>query len=605
MRVILRILAMVFKNYKKRVIVGYISVTGAAVAALFIPRVIGTSVNQVLESGEKDVNPLFMLALILFLAGTARGLFSFAQTYLGESTGQLIAYDIRNQYYDKLQHLSFGFHDKQSTGGLMSRATADVEGVRMFVNMGAIRFGFIVAMIIGVTAAMLLTNFKLAVVTLIFVPVMAWMGITTSRSLRKMWLKVQELTAEMITVLQENLTGIRLVKAFAAEEYEKEKFGASAKDVSDAMIAAQQRWAINFAAMNFSFILALGVILWVGGVDVISGKAIVRGELTYTGLTPGDLTAFIFYMGLLTMPVRMMGWMVNNFSRAASCGQRLFEVLDAESPVKEITGAQTLKNVSGNIVFRDVSFSYEPERPALKNINVEVNPGQIIALVGRPGSGKSTFSHLIPRFYDVIQGEITIDGFDVRDLTLSSLRSAVGIVQQDIFIHTMSIKDNITYGHQGATQEAIERVAKIAQLHEFIISLPDGYNTMVGERGVGLSGGQRQRLSIARTLLVEPSILILDDSTSSVDAQTEHLLQMTIAEAIANRTTFIITNRLSTIKSAELILVFKNGEIVERGTEAQLLELNGEYRELYEYQIRPHEEALKQLNINSLSEAGL
>ena len=371
------------------------------------------------------------------------------------------------------------------------------------------------------------------------------------------------------------------------------------------MIAAQQRWAINFAAMNFSFILALGVILWVGGVDVISGKAIVRGELTYTGLTPGDLTAFIFYMGLLTMPVRMMGWMVNNFSRAASCGQRLFEVLDAESPVKEITRAQTLKNVSGNIVFRDVSFSYEPERPALKNINVEVKPGQIIALVGRPGSGKSTFSHLIPRFYDVIQGEITIDGFDVRDLTLSSLRSAVGIVQQDIFIHTMSIKDNITYGHQGATQEAIERVAKIAQLHEFIISLPDGYNTMVGERGVGLSGGQRQRLSIARTLLVEPSILILDDSTSSVDAQTEHLLQMTIAEAIANRTTFIITNRLSTIKSAELILVFKNGEIVERGTEAQLLELNGEYRELYEYQIRPHEEALKQLNINSLSEAGL
>lgn len=605
MRVILRILAMVFKNYKKRVIVGYISVTGAAAAALFIPRVIGTSVNQVLESGEKDVNPLFMLALILFLAGTARGLFSFAQTYLGESTGQLIAYDIRNQYYDKLQHLSFGFHDKQSTGGLMSRATADVEGVRMFVNMGAIRFGFIVAMIIGVTVAMLLTNFKLAVVTLIFVPVMAWMGITTSRSLRKMWLRVQELTAEMITVLQENLTGIRLVKAFAAEDYEKEKFGDSARAVSESMIAAQQRWAINFAAMNFSFILALGVILWVGGVDVISGKAIVRGELTYTGLTPGDLTAFIFYMGLLTMPVRMMGWMVNNFSRAASCGQRLFEVLDAESPVKEITRAQTLKNVSGNIVFRDVSFSYEPERPALKNINVEVKPGQIIALVGRPGSGKSTFSHLIPRFYDVIQGEITIDGFDVRDLTLSSLRSAVGIVQQDIFIHTMSIKDNITYGHQGATQEAIERVAKIAQLHEFIISLPDGYNTMVGERGVGLSGGQRQRLSIARTLLVEPSILILDDSTSSVDAQTEHLLQMTIAEAIANRTTFIITNRLSTIKSAELILVFKNGEIVERGTEAQLLELNGEYRELYEYQIRPHEEALKQLNINSLSEAGL
>lgn len=605
MRVIIRILAMVFKNYKKRVIIGYISVTGAAAAALFIPRVIGTSVNQVLESGEKDVNPLFMLALILLLAGTARGLFSFAQTYLGESTGQLIAYDIRNQYYDKLQHLSFGFHDKQSTGGLMSRATADVEGVRMFVNMGAIRFGFIVAMIIGVTAAMLLTNFKLAVVTLIFVPVMAWMGITTSRSLRKMWLKVQELTAEMITVLQENLTGIRLVKAFAAEEYEKEKFGASAKDVSDAMIAAQQRWAINFAAMNFSFILALGVILWVGGADVINGKTIVRGELIYTGLTPGDLTAFIFYMGLLTMPVRMMGWMVNNFSRAASCGQRLFEVLDAESPVKDMPGAQNLENVAGSIVFKNVSFSYDPERPALRDINVEVKPGQIIALVGRPGSGKSTFSHLIPRFYDVTHGEITIDGVNVRNVTLSSLRSAIGIVQQDIFIHTMSIKNNITYGHQGASQAAIERVAKIAQLHEFITSLPDGYNTMVGERGVGLSGGQRQRLSIARTLLVDPSILILDDSTSSVDAQTEHLLQMTLAEAIENRTTFIITNRLSTIKSAELILVFKNGEIVERGNESQLLELNGEYRELYEYQIRPHEEALKQMNVNSLTEAGL
>jgi ATP-binding cassette subfamily B multidrug efflux pump len=604
MRVILRILGMVFKKYKKRVIIGYISVIGAAAASLFIPRVIGTSVNQVVESGEKDVTSLFMLALILLLAGTARGLFSFAQTYLGESTGQLVAYDIRNEFYDKLQHLSFGFHDKQSTGGLMSRATADVEGIRMFVNMGAIRFGFIVAMIIGVTISMLLTDFKLAVITLTFVPVMAWLGITTSRSLRKMWLRVQELTAEMVTVLQENLTGIRLVKAFAAEDYEKEKFGASAKDVSEAMITAQQRWAKNFAAMNFSFILALGVILWVGGVEVINGKTVVNGQLMYSGLTPGDLTAFIFYMGLLTMPVRMMGWLVNNVSRAASCGQRIFEVLDVESPVKEIPGAENLVNISGNIVFKNVSFSYTPERPALTNASVDVQQGQTIALVGRPGSGKSTFCHLIPRFYDVTEGQITIDGIDVREVTLSSLRSVVGIVQQDIFIHTMSIRNNIAYGQQNASQEDIERVAKISQLHDFIISLPDGYDSMVGERGVGLSGGQRQRLSIARTLLTKPSVLILDDSTSSVDAQTEHLLQMTITEALENRTTFIITNRLSTIKSADLILVFKNGKIIERGNETELLELNGEYKELYEYQIRPHEESLNQMKSNSLHEVG-
>ncbi|MBM3925065.1 MAG: ABC transporter ATP-binding protein [SAR202 cluster bacterium] len=591
MGILFRILGQVYRRHRWRVLAGYGAVVLASLSALAIPSVLGDAVNRVLGDSDTSTSMLYLLALVVLLAGAARGLFSLGQMYIGDSIAQRYAYELRNEFFAKLQDLSFGFHDKQKTGVLMSRATSDVDGVRQFITQGAIRLGFIVAMVGGIAIAMLLTDVTLAVVSLAFVPFLIWRAIATSQHLRKGWMKVQQHTGQMAAVLQENLTGNRVVKAFGGEPYEIEKFNTRSSAVAREGYMVDRDWAKNFSIMNFGFLASMGVVLWVGGMEVIEGRQVVDGAPRYTGLTPGELTAFIFYLGLLSMPVRMSGWMVNSISRAISCGQRLFEIIDTETEVKERPGAKEVGRAEGRVRFEGVTFGYEGGPPAIKDLNLTVEAGQRVALMGQAGSGKSTLAHLLLRFYDVDAGRITIDGVDVREVTLGSLRRNVGIVQQDVFVHAMSVKNNIAFGRPEAGMEEILHAAKVAQLHDFIESLPQGYETMVGERGITLSGGQKQRLAIARTLVVDPPVLILDDSTSSVDAQTDYMLHRALQEATRNRTTFIITHRLNAIRDADMIVVFREGQVVERGTHEELLARGGEYADIYEYQLRPQEEA--------------
>lgn len=584
---------MAWRYHRRELLLGYVATFGAAFAGLAVPRVIGIGVDRIIDPGaNRGLQAIVILAVIVALLGLTRGLFSWGQTYIAEGLSQKIAYRIRNDYYDKLQNLSFAFHDKQATGSLMSRATADVEAVRMFMNMGAVRSVFIFLMIIGAAIGMLLVDVQLALVTLAFVPFLLFRAIYTSRRLRRLWMRVQELTGDMVATLQENLTGIRVVKAFAAEEHEIRKFRNRSKAVADQTFQAQSTWARNFAIMNQGFMLVMVVILWYGGMRVIDGRELVGGQYVYTGLTPGELTSFFVYVNMLMTPVRISGWIVNTFSRASSSGQRLFDILDAPSPVAEAPDARELVNPRGHVTFEGVSFSYNGGVTwALRDINVDVPAGSVVALVGRPGAGKTTFAHLIPRFYDVTEGRILIDGVDVRDLKLKSLRRNVGVVQQDVFIHTASIRDNVAYGRSSAEMDDVVESMRIAQLHDFIADLNEGYDTVVGERGVGLSGGQKQRLSIARTILTEPPVLILDDSTSSVDVHTERRIQQALERVIEGRTTFIISNRFHTIAQADEVLVFKDGRIVQRGRHEDLVDVPGEYQELYSSQMRPFEQA--------------
>ena len=456
----------------------------------------------------------------------------------------------------------------------MSRATADVEAIRMFLGRGLLGVFQIAILSIGISYLLVSLNSTLALLTIPFLIAVGWRVVIVSRRLRPIWLKIQQLMARLGTILEENLTGARTVKAFAHEQEESKKFSAQATLLYDEHISATRQRAFNIPIMMFAITIPIAVILWYGGRQVIAGN-----------LTIGGATQFILYLGMMTMPVRSLGFIANVFSRAVSAGQRILEILDTESVIQEKPGAIELNGVKGGVRFESVSFSYHSVAPILKNISFGVQPGELVALVGGLGSGKSTIAHLIPRFYDVSSGSITIDGIDIRDATLDSLRRNIGIVQQNPFLFSATIRDNIAYGTVNADMEHIVAVAKAVQLHDFIGSLPDGYETWVGERGVTLSGGQKQRLGIARTLLINPSILIMDDSTSSVDVETEHLMRQAMDKLIKGRTTFIITHRLSIIENADLILVLKDGQVVERGRHSELIAANGLYQEIYEAQL--------------------
>ena len=576
MRVAFRLMKYAFRH--KRYLIGaYAAMIASTLSAMVVPRLLGDAIDTALASGLQS--RLLLLASVIVVFSLLRGVFSYAQRYLSESLSQRSAYDLREDFFRKLQSMSFGFFDKEQTGNLMSKATQDVEAVRMFISMGMVRGLSIFVMLGSVSVLMAVTNWRLAIVSMAFVPLILWRALALSKVLRPTWMRVQEETGALTTVLQENLSGMKVVKAFGARRFEESKFNAKADSIANLTYSATRLFASQGSLMTFIFTAATGAILWYGGREIAADR-----------LTAGGLASFIFLMALLGMPIRMSGWMVNTFSRASSAGQRLYDVLDAESPVTEKPDAVPLPRVQGHVAFESVSVSYDEARSAVRGIDFKVQPGQIIALLGGPGSGKSTIAHVIPRFYDVAHGRITIDGHDIRDVTLSSLRESVGIVMQDVFVFASSMKDNIAYGLDDVDMDEVVKAAKVAQLHDFIEGLPDGYDSWVGERGITLSGGQRQRLAIARTILLDPPVLILDDSTSSVDMATEYRLQQALDEVIRGRTTFVIAHRLSTVRRADLILALDEGEIVERGTHDELLKRNGFYRSIYDLQLRPQED---------------
>ncbi|TIV59097.1 ABC transporter ATP-binding protein [Mesorhizobium sp.] len=562
----------------------------AATLQLFIPRLLGNAVDQSQTAlgggaiGAAASQALLMSALLLLAVSVLRGLFTMTQNYFAEAVGHHVAYELRLACYEKIQRLSFSFHDQMHSGDLITIGMLDLEGVRMYFSTALVR-AVLLTMLIGIGAYMLIsTDVVLGLLALSFVPFVGWRSSVTQLRLRATWLDLQERLSVLSRVMEENLGGIRVVRAFAGQTYEMLKFDRAS---SNALKLAHSRVGIrvrNTSAMTFSFFVSMGLVLLVGGAKVVADE-----------MSVGQLTTFLTFMTILQMPVRQIGLMVNAFARASTCGSRLFGLLDLDIAIKDAPDARPLTVTDGTLRFENVSFAYPAagSGPILKNVSFEARKGATIGIVGPPGSGKSTIAHLIPRFYDVACGRITLDGQDIRKATLTSLRSHVAVVQQDAFLFTTTIENNIAYGDPWAKEQRIERASESAQLHNYVLGLPTGYKTVVGERGVSLSGGQRQRLTIARTMMLKPSVIVFDDSAAAIDAATEQRIRSAMRRFAKDRVTIVIAHRLSSLMHADQILFVENGEILERGSHDELLARGGRYKALYDLQVRPGDEMLK------------
>lgn len=559
----------------------------AAVAAflqLKIPQFVGQAVDAAVgllaatETHAAAQSALLTAGGLVLAAGTLRGLFTMLQNYQGEAIGQLIGYRLRQGFYDKLQHLSFSFHDRVHTGELISRGMLDIEGVRPFIDQGILKVLVLVMLLSFGVVRLTSIDMALGLLALSFVPFVAWRAVVTRLTMRRTWLALQERLGDLARVMEENLGGIRVVRAFMAQDHEMKVFD-TASDAAQRLAA--QRVSIRFAntsLMTYAFFVAMGLVLWRGGIASLDGR-----------ITVGQLTEFLAFMAVLQVPVRQVGMMVNAVARASTSGARVFEVLDMVPAVRDKPGAQPLQLTNGELQFDNVSFGYQladgsAGAPVLRGISFTVKRGQTLGIVGPPGSGKSTIAHLCARYYDVDSGKITIDGQDIRDVTLRSLRSTVGVVQQEAFLFTAAIENNVAYGDPWAERPQISGATEAAQLRRYIEQLPQGYGEIVGERGVSLSGGQRQRLSIARSVMLPASIMAFDDSTAAVDTATEHQIREAMAEMADGRATIIVAHRLSSLMHADEILFLDHGQIIERGDHASLMALGGHYADLYRLQ---------------------
>jgi ATP-binding cassette subfamily B protein len=512
---------------------------------------------------------------LIVVFAVARGVFAFAQSYIAERASQEVAFDFRNELFTRIQTLSFSYHDRNQTGQLMVRATDDVEKVRQFIGQGLLLALQAVVLLVGALILLAITNFRLTLVILPILPVALAVFMIFGRMTQPLFVRVQQRLSALNTLLQENLAGIKVVKAFAREPQEEARFGAAAEALMQQQIGVSRVFSFVFPLVFLIANLGQAAVLYFGGRQIIGGT-----------LTFGEWQKFSLYLAFVFFPLGQLGLIISQMSQASASADRIFEIMDAQSEVADKPGAITLPPVEGRVAFEEVDFRYfGSSKPVLQDVSFTAQPGQTVALLGATGSGKTTIINLIPRFYDVTSGRVTIDGYDVRDVTLDSLRSQIGIVLQETNLFSGTIRDNIAFGRPEATVDEVIAAAKAAAAHEFIRDFPDAYDTPVGERGATLSGGQKQRIAIARALLLNPRILILDDSTSSVDTVTEHEIQQALNLLMAGRTSFVIAQRISTVRRADLILILEDGRVVASGSHEDLMEDSPIYAEIFASQL--------------------
>jgi ATP-binding cassette subfamily B protein len=527
------------------------------------------------RAGQDPVRALVISGLLIVLFAAVRGLFSFSQAYMGERASQSVAFDMRNDLFSRIQRLSFSYHDRNQTGQLMIRATDDVEKVRQFIGQGLLMATGALVLMVGAIVILFTLNPRLTVVVLPILPLALLLFIVMGGLARPMFERVQRRLSALNAILQENMAGIKVVKAFSREREQEERFGHAADEFLAQILKVMRLMTFLMPLVFFIANLGQAAILFFGGRQIIEGT-----------LTLGQWQTFSLYLAFVFIPVAQLGFIITQMSQASASSGRVFEIVDARSDVTDASDARPLATVRGRVEFNDVTFRYfGGGKPVLDHVTFTAEPGQQVALLGRTGSGKSTIINLIPRFYDPTEGVIRIDGIDLRQVTLESLRRQIGTVLQETTLFSGTIRDNIAFGRTDASMADIVRAAEAAAAHEFIQTFPQGYDTPVGERGITLSGGQRQRVAIARALLLDPRILILDDSTSSVDLETEWRIQQALTRLMVGRTSFVIAQRISTVLNADQILVLDEGAVVARGRHEELLETSEMYAEIYSSQL--------------------
>ena len=533
------------------------------------------SVEELTEQAVSAEGPIYWAMVFIVVFSLARGLFAFAQAFLAQKVSQDLAFDFRNELFEKIQRLSFSYHDRNRTGQLMIRATDDVEKLRMFIGQGMLLALQSIVLLIGSLAVLAFTNLPLTLIILPVLPVALVLFMVFGSVAQSLFGEIQRGLSTLNDILQENLAGIRVVKAFARERKEQDRFADAAQQLMNRHIRVSKIFSFLFPFIFLISNLGQAAVVYYGGRQIL-----------FDTLTLGEWQKFSLYLIYVFFPVGQLGFIIAQMSQATASAKRIFEILDAENEVIDKPGAQPLPQVQGRVRFSDVTFRYfNSTDPVLQSISLEAQPGETVALLGGTGSGKTTIINLIPRFYDVSEGQVLIDDWDVRDVTLDSMRRQIGIVLQETNLFTGTIRDNIAFGRPDATDAEVEAAARASAAHDFIVSSPDGYQTAVGERGTTLSGGQKQRVAIARALLTDPRILILDDSTSSVDVATEVLIQNALDRLMLGRTSFVIAQRISTVVNADQILVLEKGRIVDRGNHEELMRTSAIYTDIYHSQL--------------------